>query len=135
MTRDVSLNEVAAPMLRHLNLKVVRVEQGESEVHAVPTRDFDNPMGRTHGGYAAAVIDTAMGAAVHTCVDEGIQFGTIDLSVKFVRRIDTDTGMLLAHGKVLHRGRTMLTAEARIVDSAGKLYAHGTGTFLVYPKQ
>jgi uncharacterized protein (TIGR00369 family) len=56
------------------------------------------------------------------------------LNVNYVRKIELETGELIATGTVLHAGRTMLTAEAKVTDAAGKLYAHGTGTFLVYPK-
>ena len=55
------------------------------------------------------------------------------LKVNYVRKIDAETGRLLCTGTVIHAGRTMFTADARVVDENGKLYAHGSGTFLVYP--
>jgi acyl-coenzyme A thioesterase PaaI-like protein len=42
---------------------------------------------------------------------------------------------LLAHGRVVHGGRTLVTAEARVEDANGVLYAHGSGSFLVYPSK
>ena len=75
------------------------------------------------------------GCAVMTKVPEDISYGTIDMNVKFVRKIDTSTGLLTARASTVHAGRTMLTVEARVEDAAGKLYAHGSGSFLVYPKQ
>ena len=76
-----------------------------------------------------------MGCAVMTKVPEGLSYGTIDMNVKFVRKIDVATGLLTATATVVHAGRTMLTVEARVADAAGKLYAHGSGSFMVYPKQ
>jgi acyl-CoA thioesterase len=124
-----------APMHRHMNQRVVSAGDGMSEIEAVPDTKFYNPMNRVHGGFAAALIDTALGVAVYSKLPEGTQYGTVDLNVKYVRRIDVESGTLLATARVIHAGRTMLTAEARIEDKAGKLYAHGSGTFLVYPKQ
>lgn len=124
-----------APMLGYLNQRVVLAQDGASHVEASPTEAFYNPMGRVHGGFVAALIDTALGVAVMTKLPKGTQYGTVDLNVKFVRKIEVATGVLHARGTVVHAGRTMLTAEARIEDAAGKLYAHGSGTFLVYPKQ
>jgi uncharacterized protein (TIGR00369 family) len=60
--------------------------------------------------------------------------GTIALNISYVRKIDVATGPLIATATVLHAGRTILTAEAKVEDAAGVLYAHGTGTFMVYPK-
>jgi acyl-CoA thioesterase len=127
--------EARSPMLGYLNQRVVLAQDGASHVEATPTAAFYNPMGRVHGGFVAALIDTALGVAVMTKLPKGTQYGTVDLNVKFVRKIEVATGVLHARGNVLHAGRTMLTAEARIEDAAGKLYAHGSGTFLVYPKQ
>jgi acyl-CoA thioesterase len=124
-----------APMHRHMNQRVLSAADGVSVIEAIPDAKFYNPMNRVHGGFAAALIDTALGVAVYSKLPEGTQYGTIDLNVKYVRRIDVESGPLLATAKVAHAGRTMLTAEARIEDKAGKLYAHGSGTFLVYPKQ
>lgn len=124
-----------SPMHTLLKQRVLSAEDGQSVVEGTPAAEFLNPMGRVHGGFAAALIDTALGMAVMSKLAPGTQYGTVDLNVKFVRRIDVDSGPLLARGQVVHARRTMLTAEAKIEDQAGKLYAHGTGTFLVYPKQ
>jgi uncharacterized protein (TIGR00369 family) len=127
--------EGRAPMLSLLNQRVVSGIDGSSVVEATPDEKFYNPMGRVHGGFAAALLDTAMGVAVSSKLPQGTQYGTVDLNVKYVRRIDVASGVLVAKGQVVHAGCTMLTVEARIEDSVGKLYAHGSGTFLVYPKQ
>ncbi len=124
----------SSPMLKLLHLKVTAVGDGTATVTAEPDPKFENQMGRMHGGYVATLIDTVMGRAVMTKLPDDTGFGTIDLNVKFVRKIDMDTGLLTATAHVVHAGRTMFTVEAKVADSNGKLYAHGSGTFLVYPK-
>jgi uncharacterized protein (TIGR00369 family) len=123
------------PMMQLMNQQIVALAEGAATVTALPEEQFDNAQGRTHGGFVATLIDTVMGFAVATKLPEGTGYGTIDLNVKFVRKIDVHTGLLTATATVEHAGRTMLTATARVVDAAGKLYAHGSGSFLVYPKQ
>ncbi len=70
---------------------------------------------------------------MQTKLAAGVGYGTIELKVNYVRKIDASVGRLLCTGIVIHAGRTMFTAEAKVVDENGKLYAHGSGTFLVYP--
>jgi uncharacterized protein (TIGR00369 family) len=126
--------EINAPMVALMNQRIVDLGNGTARVECLPDAKFENSMGRMHGGFVATLIDTVMGCAVHTKVPKGTGFGTIDLNVKFVRKIDVETGLLIATANVVHAGRTMLTVEARVADQAGKLYAHGSGSFLVYPK-
>jgi uncharacterized protein (TIGR00369 family) len=124
-----------SPMATLFEMRVVEADPGRVVVTAEPSAKFYNPMQRVHGGFAATVLDTALGCAVMTKLDVGVGYGTVNLSINYVRKIDADTGLLRAEAHVLHPGRTMLTAEGKLVDQAGKLYAHATGTFLVYPKQ
>jgi uncharacterized protein (TIGR00369 family) len=125
----------ASPMLALMNQKIISVGDGTATVTAQPDHKFENQMGRMHGGFVATMIDTVMGRAVMTKLPKETGFGTIELNVKFVRKIDVATGLLTATANVVHAGRTMFTVDAKVVDSSGKLYAHGSGTFLVYPKQ
>lgn len=124
----------ASPMGSLLGMKIVAVEDGKVTIEATPQTQFYNPLMRIHGGYTATLIDTAMGSAVFTKMSAGQGVGTIVLNVNYVSKIDVETGTLTITGQVLHAGRTMLTAEARVTDANGKLLAHGTGTFLIYPK-
>jgi uncharacterized protein (TIGR00369 family) len=119
-------------MHAHMNMKTRDVGEGWSLIEAKPLPEFDNAYERTHGGFAATLIDTALGVAVMSHLPAGVSAGTVDLNVKYVRKIEPACGVLLAKGQVVHAGRTMLTAEARVEDGAGVLYAHGSGTFLVY---
>lgn len=122
------------PMAALLNLTIVHVEDGCVKVQGIPSTQFYNPMMRIHGGFTATLIDTALGSATLSKLPKGTGVGTIALTINYVRKIDVATGPLIATATVLHAGRTMLTAEAKVEDEAGVLYAHGTGTFMVYPK-
>jgi uncharacterized protein (TIGR00369 family) len=120
-------------MAETMNMRLIAVAEGSATFEGYPSPKFYNPQMRLHGGYAATLIDSALGCAVQTKLAAGIGYGTIELKVNYVRKIDEATGRLLCTGTVIHAGRTLFTAEARIVDEKGKLYAHGSGTFLVYP--
>jgi uncharacterized protein (TIGR00369 family) len=121
-------------MLKTMQQRVVSASDGEVVVEGTPDKQFNNHMGRVHGGFLAALIDTAMGCAVGTQFDGTTGFGTVDLNVKYVRKFEVATGPVYATARVLHAGRTMYTVECKVADKAGVLYAHGQGTFLVYPK-
>ncbi len=118
-----------------LGMVVEEAGDGRAVITAIPTPAIYNLHNRAHGGYTSSLIDTAMGWAVASKVAKGAQFGTVELSVRFVGKIDATTGPLKITGKVVHAGRMMLTAEARVTNAVGKILAHGSGTFLVYPGQ
>jgi uncharacterized protein (TIGR00369 family) len=120
-------------MAETMNMRLIAVDDGTATFEAFPSPSYYNPQMRVHGGYAATLIDSATGCAVQTKLAAGVGYGTIELKVNYVRKMVAETGRLLCTGTVIHAGRTMLTAEARITDEHGKLYAHGSGTFLVYP--
>ena len=117
-----------------LNMRVVAAGIGTATVEGTPDYQFYNPMMRIHGGYLATLVDACLGSAVITKLAAGSGAGTVNLNISYVKKVDVDTGVLRAVATVLHAGRTMLTAEAKITDASGKLYVHGQGTFLVYSK-
>ncbi|MGE3876754.1 MAG: PaaI family thioesterase [Parvibaculaceae bacterium] len=123
---------IGSPLNELLDMRLVSLGDGEAVFEAMPARKFYNPQQRTHGGYAATLLDSAMGCAIFSRLGKNANFGTIELKVNYVRGIFAETGRLTCTGKVIHFGRRIQTAEARIVDAAGKLYAHGSGTFMVY---
>jgi uncharacterized protein (TIGR00369 family) len=120
-------------MAETMNMWLIAVDDGTATFEGVPSERHYNPQMRMHGGYAATMIDSALGCAVQTKLAAGVGYGTIELKVNYVRKIVVETGPMFCTGTVVHAGRSMFTAEARIHDGAGKLYAHGSGTFLVYP--
>jgi len=112
------------------------LEYGKCAVEAEPGDYLMNPMGVTHGGFAATLLDSAMGIAVHTTLPVGTGYTTAELKINYTRAIMPTTGRLRADGSVIHVGRQMATAEARLVGVAdGKLYAHGSTTCFVFPLQ
>ncbi|MCA3562613.1 MAG: PaaI family thioesterase [Aestuariivirga sp.] len=122
-------------MAEAMNFRLIAVDDGTATFEAFPSPKYYNPQMRLHGGYAATLIDSATGCAVQTKLPAGIGYGTIELKVNYVGKIDASVPRLICTGTVIHAGRTLLTADARLTDDNGKLYAHGSGTFLVYPKQ
>jgi uncharacterized protein (TIGR00369 family) len=107
-------------------------ENGVVAFSSVPGFRHYNPIGSVHGGYAATLLDSAMGLAVHTTLPIGTGYTTLEFKVSFIRGMSKDTGPVRTEGKVLNAGRRAATAEARITDCDGKLLAHATTTCLVF---
>jgi len=110
------------------------VEAGDGRaVFAVTPEEFHyNPIGVVHGGLAATLIDSATGCAVQSTLEPGVVYTSLEVKVNFARAITRDTGRMLCEGTIVHRGRTIATAEARLVaEESGKLHAHGTATCLL----
>lgn len=124
-----------SPMSRTMGMRLVAVADGSVTMRAEPTAKFHNPQERLHGGYAATLIDTAMGCAVQTRLAADTGYGTIEMKVSYVGKLAASSAPLTCIANVLHAGSTLFTAEAKVFDANGKLRAHGTGTFLVFPKR
>ncbi len=108
--------------------------EGHAVVDATPSDFVLNPMGGVHGGFAATVLDSALGLSVHTTLQAGEGFSTAELKVNYTRPMRPDAGRMRATGTVIHRGRQMATAEARLVGvEDGKLYAHASTTCFIFP--
>ena len=114
-----------------LDYSPVTVALGEIVFQGSPQANFLNPMGTVHGGWYGTLLDSAMGCAVHTIVPAGRGFTTAEYSVNIVRGAKVG-GVYRTIGKVVHAGRQMATAEGRIVDVDGKIYAHGTTTCFLF---
>jgi uncharacterized protein (TIGR00369 family) len=121
----------AAPISATLGFGPTEFEQGRAVFEGTPERFTYNPLGSVHGGWAATVLDSAMGCAVHTTLPAGKGYTTVDLNVSLVRAITDRAGKLRCEAKVIHQGGSIVTAEGRITDAAGTLYAHGHTTCLV----
>ncbi len=115
-----------------LDFAIVEVDVGQVVFQGTPQLKHFNPMGGVHGGWYATLLDSALGCAVQTRMPAGRAYTTAELSVNIVRAATLKTGPLRAIGTVLHCGRQLATAEARIVGPDGKLYAHATTTCLVF---
>jgi uncharacterized protein (TIGR00369 family) len=124
--RAIQAGELPGPGIANLlGFTLTRVQPGHVECTLVTRDDMTNPMGSIHGGIAATLLDTAMGCAVHTVLDEGESYTTTDLQVRYLRSVAPGT-RLHATGTVVHRGRRLATAEGRLTDDRGKLVAQAT---------
>lgn len=121
----------APPICDALDFLLTEAEVGRVVFEGLPSDRFRNPLGTVHGGWMSTILDSALGCAVHTTLKAGQGYTTVDLAVSFVRAVHQSTGMVRCEGKVIHVGGRIATAEARLVDAEGKLYAHGTTTCLV----
>jgi uncharacterized protein (TIGR00369 family) len=120
------------PMAVTLAIEPVMVERGRAVFQVAPAEWHDNPLGFVHGGLVAALVDTALGCAVQSTLGAGVGYTTADLNVHFVRPVGTDSGVITADATVLHPGRRLATAEARVTDGVGRLVAHATTTCFVF---
>ena len=107
------------------------VGPGWARFALTPGEHHYNPIGSVHGGVAATMLDSALGCAVHTTLEAGVRYTTVDLRVTFVRPLTATTGTVRCEGRVIHVGSRVATAEGRITDADGRLYAHGTATCLI----
>jgi len=107
-------------------------EQGVVSFHTIPGFRHYNPIGSVHGGYAAILLDSVMGLAVHTTLPAGTGYTTLEFKISFIKGMTEHTGPVRSEGRTLSVGRRAATAEARITDSKGRLLAHATTTCLVF---
>lgn len=121
-----------AAMAQTMDFCLVEVGPGRAVFQGTPQSKHLNPMGTVHGGWYATLLDSALGCAVHTLMPVGRAYTTAELSVNLVRGAVAGGEPLRAIGQVIHCGRQLATAEGRIVDASGKLYAHATTTCLVF---
>jgi uncharacterized protein (TIGR00369 family) len=121
----------APPIQQALDFCLVQVERGNTAFAGIPKFEYYNPIGSVHGGYTAALLDSCMACAVHSMLEAGCSYTTLEVKINYVRAITSETGEIRAEGKVINLGKRIATAEGRLFDSAGKLYAHGTTTCLI----
>jgi uncharacterized protein (TIGR00369 family) len=123
----------APPIAVTMNMGPVELEEGRVVFSGLPGEEHYNPIGVVHGGYAATILDSVIGCAVHTTLPLGVGYTSLGLEVKYLRPITRDTGRVRAEGTVVHRGRRQATGEARLTSEAdGKLLATGTSTLMIF---
>jgi len=121
-----------APIQDLLDFQLVDVAVGRASFSARPGEQHYNPIGVVHGGFAATLLDSAMGAAVHSTLPVGSGYTTLETKFNLVRAMTVETGPIICTGQVVHRGARICTAEARLTSAGGEtLLAHGTSTCLV----
>ncbi|MBM3808006.1 MAG: PaaI family thioesterase [Acidimicrobiia bacterium] len=114
-----------------MDIRLTEVERGRAVFSGVPQEFHYNPLGTVHGGYGATLLDSAMGCAVHSTLDPGDIYTTLELKINYIRALTHETGLVRGIGKVLSETRTTAIAEGRIEDGEGRLYAFATTTCAV----
>lgn len=123
-----------APAIAHtLDMAIEAVEEGKVVFSIVPQEFHYNPIGAVHGGVFCTMLDSALACAIHSTLPVGTGYTTLELKVNFIRPLTLKTGKVLAIGTLVHAGRSVATAEGKIVDEQGKLYAHATTTCMLFP--
>jgi uncharacterized protein (TIGR00369 family) len=114
-----------------LDFKLVDVQEGSVTFEGTPGEHAYNPIGSIHGGYAATLLDSACGCAVHSTLSATQTYTTLELKVSYLKAMTKDTGPVRAEGRIINVGRRVAFAEATLKDAKGKVYATATSTLLV----
>jgi len=115
-----------------LGFRLAEVSEGRAVVVITPGEHHYNGLGIVHGGLAATLLDSALGVAINTMVPTGQAFATLEMKINYVRPIRGGVGELRCVGNVIHVGGRVATAEGRVEDAKGTLYAHGTATCMLF---
>jgi len=131
--RQVMTGEVPpSGMVQLMNFKLVEVSEGRAVFTIQPDERHYNGLGIAHGGLAATLLDSATGCAINTMMPAGKIFTTLEMKINYVRPMTRETGEVRCEANVIHVGGRIATAEGRIVDGNGKLFAHGTATCMLF---
>jgi uncharacterized protein (TIGR00369 family) len=117
-----------------LGFRAVDVALGRAVFEGDPDERVYNPIGTVHGGYAATLLDSAVGCAVHSKLNANQGYTTLELKIAYHRALTKDSGTVRAEGTVISLGRRAAFAEGRLTDSQGRLCASATSTLLVFDK-
>ena len=121
-------------IMKSMEFELVEVEAGRAVFAGVPGEHAYNPIGVVHGGYAATLLDSACGCAVHSSLSAQQAYTTLDLNVSYLKPITRDTGAVRAQGRVRSIGRRVAFAEAELTDPEGRLLASATSTLLIFER-
>ncbi len=119
------------PLALVIGFRLEEIEEGRVVVAMEPAEFHYNPLGVVHGGIAAALFDSSLGCAVQSLLPPAFLAPTLQLQVNYIRPVKIETGTVYCSGLVIHMGKRSATAEGRMTDAQGKLYAHATGTFII----
>lgn len=123
----------APPISATMNFALTEVAEGRAVFRGLPNANHLNPLGTVHGGWAATLMDSALGCAVHSTLQKGEGYTTVEFKVNLTRPITPQTGEVVCEGRVVHKGRTLAVSEATLKDKDGKLLAFGTETCTIFP--
>jgi uncharacterized protein (TIGR00369 family) len=114
-----------------MSMRILEVDRGRVVWEAEPGEYLYNPIGTVHAGFVTTLLDSAMGTAFVSAAEAGTRWTTLELKANFTRPITADTGPVRCTGTIVHRGRKVVTTEARAEDAEQRLLAHATSTILV----
>lgn len=121
------------PIGETMGFHLIGAEHGRAFFAGTPGMKHYNPIGSVHAGFAATLLDSCVACAVASTLLNGDTYTTLELKLNLVRALTKDTGPVRAEGRIIHRGRTVATAEGDLKDASGKLYAHATTTCMIFP--
>jgi uncharacterized protein (TIGR00369 family) len=121
------------PISETLGFHLIDVTNGRAVFEGFPAYRHYNPIGTVHAGFAATLLDSALGCAIFSTLNKGDTWTTLELKLNLVRPLTKDIGPVRAEGRIIHRGRAVATSEGDLKDRAGKLYAHATTTCMIFP--
>jgi uncharacterized protein (TIGR00369 family) len=119
------------PIATLIGMRITEVGEGRVVFAVEPAEYHYNPFGTVHGGVTATLLDSALGCAIQSMLPPGTSYTTVELKINYLRPLTVETGTVYGEGKVIHVGGRIATAEARLSDAAGKLYAHATTTCII----
>jgi uncharacterized protein (TIGR00369 family) len=114
-----------------MNFRIAELSEGHAVFVVDPAEYHYNPIGVVHGGVAATLLDSAMGCAVHSTLPAGARYTTLEIKVNYLRPMSAKTGEVRCEADIIHVGARTAVAEGKVLDSQGKLYAHGTTTCII----
>ncbi|MGW0949414.1 PaaI family thioesterase [Streptomyces sp. NPDC002623] len=123
----------APPIGATFDMALDEVEPGRAVFSLTPGEEHYNPIGSVHGGIFATLLDSAAGCAVQSTLPQGMAYTSLDLTVKFLRRITVETGTVRAVGTVVSSSRQTALAQAQLFDATDRLLAHATSSCMLFP--
>ncbi|TMR93077.1 PaaI family thioesterase [Nonomuraea basaltis] len=132
--REMQAGRLPRPPINYtVDFALDEVEPGRAVFSLTPGEEHYNPIGSVHGGIFATLLDSAAGCAVQSTLPQGMAYTSLDLTVKFLRRITVDTGPVRAIGTIVNSSRRTALAQAQLVDATDRLLAHATSSCLLFP--
>ncbi|MBA4053502.1 MAG: aromatic compound degradation protein PaaI [Marivirga sp.] len=119
------------PLFHALDFQVESVHEGSVTFSFHPQEFHYNPIGSVHGGVISSILDSATGCAVHSILDTGVGYTTLEIKINFLKSVTTKQGLLKATGKIIHSGSRVVVAEAQLIDDKDTIFAHATSTCLI----
>ena len=120
------------PIMDTVDISGFYPSRGSVTVELRPQTFHYNPLGSVHGGIIATLLDTACGCTVHSTLEVGELYTSMDLTTKFLRAATVESGLLTCTGSIIQRGRRTALAQATLTDEAGRTIAHATSTCMIF---